>query len=62
MTTSRSHLLCILHLHHDVPVSDDNPENRRALHLECTRCGRLRDTAEYERASGAWMGNGTLMF
>ena len=60
MTTShrRRSVLCALHLHHDIVVNDDNPENRRAHHLTCTRCGRLRDLVEYEPATGAWMGNG----
>lgn len=54
-TPSRKTVLCHLRLHHLVHVQDDNPENRRAAHLECTRCGRIKDIAAYEKSSSTWI-------
>ncbi len=47
-TTASTHrpVLCRLGRHHDIPVNDENPENRRAYHLECTRCLRAKDLVE----------------
>lgn len=61
-TRARTSVLCSLRLHHDVVVNDANPENRRSVHLECTRCGRFRDTTEYEPTSSGWMTNGVSFF
>jgi hypothetical protein len=49
---------CRLGRHRDVPVHDDNLENRRSWHLECTRCLRTRDIAQYESSNGTWYTKG----
>jgi Fe2+ or Zn2+ uptake regulation protein len=50
--------LCRLGRHHHVRVQDQNPENLRAAHLECTRCGHIKEIAEYDDASGNWLTKG----
>jgi hypothetical protein len=38
---------CRLGRHHYVGVQDDNPEMRGQGHLECTRCGHIKDIDSY---------------
>ena len=35
---------CRVGKHHYAAVPDDNPEKRGGSHLECTRCGHVKDT------------------
>ncbi|MET3807538.1 hypothetical protein ABIB25_004564 [Nakamurella sp. UYEF19] len=57
---SISNWRCRIGLHHYVVVSDDNAENQKAFHLECTRCLKLKDTKEYEPSDGKYMSGGTI--
>lgn len=47
---------CALGLHRFRLVNDDNPENRRSKHKECTRCGQVRDIKEYGTTDGRYLG------
>ena len=47
---------CTLGMHHFRLVSDNNPENRKNMHKECTRCGKVRDTKEYGKSDGRYLG------
>jgi hypothetical protein len=38
---------CRLGRHRWTMIGDDNPENRRSMHLSCLRCGRNKDIDEY---------------
>lgn len=51
MTEGHTDKRCRLGRHHYVGVMDDNPEMRGQGHLECTRCGRVKDVASYENLS-----------
>lgn len=44
-------LRCRLGRHHYVGVMDDNPERRGQGHLECTRCGHVKDLPSHEPLS-----------
>ena len=62
MTTvlqSAKYWKCQLGRHRYQLVNDDNPENRRSKHLECSRCLKLKEIKEYTPTDGKWMlGNG----
>ncbi|ACV81604.1 hypothetical protein [Nakamurella multipartita] len=47
MSDAHHDLRCRLGRHHYVGVMDDNPEKRGGSHLECTRCGHIKDVNEY---------------
>ena len=53
---------CRLGRHHYTVVNDDNPENRKSTHRECTRCLKSKkDNTEFEKekvygGNGAWIG------
>ena len=47
MTDHRKDMRCRLGRHHYVGVQDDNPEMRGQGHLECTRCGHIKDIDSY---------------
>lgn len=38
---------CRIGRHRWTMRGDDNPENRRAMHLACVRCPKVKDTKEY---------------
>lgn len=38
---------CAVGRHHYVTVQDDNPEMRGESHRACTRCGHVKEFAEY---------------
>jgi hypothetical protein len=42
---------CRIGKHHYVGVMDDNPEMRGQGHLECTRCGHIKDISSYTNLS-----------
>jgi len=42
--------------HRWVRVNDDNPEQRKGIHKECTRCLKLKDINEHDPTSAAWVG------
>ena len=42
---------CRIGKHHYVGVMDDNPEKRGQGHLECTRCGHVKDFSGHEPMS-----------
>jgi hypothetical protein len=44
-------LRCRMGKHHYVGVMDDNPEMRGQGHLECTRCGHVKDINSYTNLS-----------
>ncbi len=52
---------CRLGRHRYLVVSDQNPENRRSYHLECSRCLKFKETKEYEHTDGRWMSGGITM-
>ncbi len=39
---------CRFGRHRWTMVGDDNPENRKSMHLQCVRCPRTKDIREYE--------------
>jgi len=41
--------------HRWMVVNDDNPEQRKGTHKECSRCLKLKDINEHDPTSGAWM-------
>ena len=48
MTTSHhADWRCRVGRHHYDVVQDDNPEMRGGSHLECARCGHVKDVASY---------------
>lgn len=51
---------CRIWLHTYSVVGDDNPENRRAAHRECERCGAIKEIKDYEPAKYLGRG-GTLL-
>lgn len=44
--------------YHYVGVMDDNPEMRGQGHLECTRCGHVKDIASDKPMPGTALGGG----
>ena len=42
---------CRIGKHHYVGVMDDNPEKRGHGHLECTRCGHIKDLDSHQPMS-----------
>ncbi len=51
-------LRCRMGKHHYVTVADENPEMRGQTHLECTRCGHVKDVNEYGPMPGTALGGG----
>ena len=43
MSDHAKDMRCRVGKHHYVGVMDDNPEMRGQGHLECTRCGHIKD-------------------
>jgi hypothetical protein len=41
-------------------VTDDNPENRRSSHLECTRCLKFKEIKEYTPSDGKYLTGGGI--
>lgn len=60
ITPSKHHWQCTLGRHHYIPVHDDNPENRKSYHLECTRCRHFKEVDQYEPTDGSWLAKGNL--
>jgi hypothetical protein len=58
MTETHKDLRCRMGKHHCVGVMDDNPEMRGQGHLECTRCGHIKDIASYKPMPGTALGGG----
>jgi hypothetical protein len=50
--------ICRLGRHHYVLISDQNLENRRSTHLECSRCGKLKEIKEYRPTDGTHLAGG----
>ena len=53
---SARYWLCRLGRHKYRLVSDDNEENRRSFHSECTRCLKFKELKEYEATDGKYLG------
>lgn len=51
MADEHKDMRCRMGKHHFVGVPDDNPEMRGQGHLECTRCGQVKDIASYSKLS-----------
>ena len=51
---------CRLGRHRYRVVSDDNLENRRSSHLECSRCLKFKEIKEYAPTDGRWLGGGGI--
>ena len=51
MTDEHKDMRCRVGKHHYVGVMDDNPEKRSQGHLECTRCGHVKDFSGHEPMS-----------
>lgn len=51
MSDAHPDLRCRLGRHHYVGVMDDNPEKRGQGHLECTRCGHIKDLDSHDPLS-----------
>jgi len=51
MTDEHKDVRCRVGKHHYVGVMDDNPEKRGQGHLECTRCGHVKDFSGHEPMS-----------
>ena len=49
--TEHKDVRCRVGKHHYVGVMDDNPETRGQGHLECTRCGHVKDINSYSKLS-----------
>lgn len=50
---------CRLGRHRYLVISDNNPENRRSSHLECSRCLRFKEIKEYDLPKdGRWLAGG----
>lgn len=47
MADGHKDMRCRVGKHHYVGVMDDNPEMRGQGHLECTRCGHVKDINSY---------------
>lgn len=51
MSDAHHDLRCRLGRHHYLGVMDDNPEKRGQGHLECTRCGHIKDLDSHDPLS-----------
>jgi len=51
VTDEHKDMRCRVGKHHYVGVMDDNPEKRGQGHLECTRCGHVKDISGHEPMS-----------
>jgi len=47
---------CRWGVHRWMVFNDDNPEQRKGTHKECTRCLKLKDINEHDPTSATWVG------
>lgn len=58
--TTQQSWKCHAGRHHFVVVADNNPENLKSNHRECTRCGKIKEIKEYEPSDGKYLAGGGL--
>jgi len=49
---------CRLGRHRWLVVNDDNPEQRKNTHRECSRCLKIKDETEFEHVETTWISMG----